>query len=313
MREPRWTADQIPDQRGRTAVITGANTGLGFQMATLLASHGASIVLACRDQQKAGDAANRIRGSVPGSEISTVALDQASLTSVRQAASEIRARFPRIDLLLNNAGILGAAERKVTVDGLEATFETNHVGVFALTGLLMEPILATPGSRIVTMSSLTHSWASMDFDDLESEKTYQRNTVYSRSKLANLLFAYELQRRLDAVGASTISVAAHPGQSRTEFTRGLAPVARFIYGPKMRWATGLMMQDSSIGVLGAVRAATDPSVKGGEYYGPSGPGQFTGYPVRVKSSPASHRKDDQVRLWTETEKLTGAGYPLPQR
>ena len=311
MATERWTAQDIPSQRGRTAVITGANTGLGFELARLLARHGAEVVLACRTPGKATDAAERIRADVPGAGVTTVQLDLSSQTSVRAAADRLRAEHDTIDLLVNNAGILGTDRRSVTEDGFEATFATNHLGVFAFTGLLLDRMLVAPGSRVVTMSSITNRFASLDFDDVQSERRYQRDTVYSRSKLANLMFTYELHRRLTAAGSTTLSVAAHPGQSRTDFTRDLGPVSRWLYGPRARALTGWMLQDKSVGVLGAARAATAPDVKGGEYYGPSGPFQLTGHPARVTSSTRSHDAAAQQRLWEESEVATGVSYPLP--
>lgn len=310
MAHQTWTAQDIPDQHGRTAVITGANTGLGFEAARLLAGRGAAVVMACRTPKKAADAADRIRRAAPGSNVTTLSLDQASLASACRAAEQLRAEHERIDLLINNAGMLGANKRTLTVDGYEATFATNHLGVFAFTGLVLDRLLPVPGSRVVTLSSLTHRFAAMDFDDLQSERRYRRNDVYSRSKLANLLFSYELQRRLAAAGAATVSVAAHPGQSRTEFTRDLGAVGRLVYGPRARAVTGLAIQDRAVGVLGAVRAAVDPDVRGGDYYGPAGPLGLTGHPVRVRSSARSHDLTAQRRLWEASTELTGVRYSL---
>ncbi len=305
-----WTVEDVPDQHGRTAVVTGANTGLGFEAARLLAQRGASVVLACRTPAKAEHAAERIRVLAPGSTIATLQLDQSCQASVRQAAARLRAQHERIDLLLNNAGTLGSTQRTVTEDGFEATFATNHLGVFALTGLVLDLLLQAPNSRVITVSSLTHRFAALDLDDLQSERRYGRDGAYGRSKLANLLFTYELQRRLDAAGAGTIAVAAHPGQSRTDFTRDLGPVARFLYGPRATSVTGWMLQDRAVGVLSEVRAAVDPHVRGGEYYGPSGPLQLTGHPVRVKSSSRSYDAALQQRLWEESERITGVTYDL---
>lgn len=312
MTRPRWTADDVPDQTGRTAVVTGGNTGLGFEAARILAQHGAAVVIACRDASRAASAADRLRALAPGAAISTVPLDQASLASVREAAAALRARHERIDLLVNNAGTLGSVQRRVTADGFEATFATNHLGVFALTGLVLDRLLAAPGSRVVTVSSLTHRWAAVDLDDLQSERRYRRDAVYSASKLANLLFAYELQRRLAAAGAATSSLAAHPGQSRTEFTRDLGAVQRLVYSDRARALTGWAMQDRAIGVLGTVRAAVDPGAVGGEHYGPSGPLGLTGHPVPTASSARSRDAATQRRLWAASEELTGVRYPLGQ-
>ena len=310
MVDRRWTRDDVPDQSGRAAVVTGANTGLGFELAHLLAGRGASVTLVCRSPAKAEEAADRIRADVAHARVSTVQMDQGSLASVRAAAAAITDRQEPIDLLVNNAGLLGSQERRTTEDGLEATFATNHLGAFAFTGLLIDRVLATPDSRIVTMSSIANARARLDFDDLQAERGYDRNTAYSRSKLANLMFAYGLQHRLAAAGQRTRSLAAHPGQSRTDFTRGLGAVGRFVYGPRARLLTGLIMQDKSIGVLAGARAATDPGASGGDYYGPAGPFQLTGHPVRVSSNEQSCDRAAQDRLWTASEQLTGVSYRL---
>lgn len=310
MAQPTWTEAKIPDQHGRTAVITGANTGLGFATAQVLARRGACVVLACRVPAKANAAADRIRVLAPDATVSTVSLDLASQASIREAADRLRSEHDRIDLLINNAGMLGSTGRRVTEEGFEATFATNHLGVFTFTGLLLDRLLPVPGSRVVTLSSLTHRFATLDVDDLQSEGRYRRDSVYGRSKLANLMFTYELQRRLAAAGAGTIAVAAHPGQSRTEFTRDLTPALRVLYGTRMRTLTGWMVQDRVIGMLGTLRAATDPQVRGGEYYGPRGLLQLTGHPVRVASSSRSHDASAQRGLWEASERLTGVHYPL---
>ncbi|MEV0385040.1 oxidoreductase [Nonomuraea sp. NPDC050643] len=308
-----WTAEDVPDQRGRTAVITGANTGIGFEAARILARRGATVVLACRTPAKAADAAHRIRAAAPDANVTTLRLDVASLASVREAAEELRAANRPIDLLINNAGTYGATERAVTEDGLEATFATNHAGVFAFTGLVLDLMLQVPGSRVVTVSSLAHRRGDLDFDDLQSQRKYTRDSAYAGSKLANLMFTYELQRRLSASGAHTVSLAAHPGVARTDFVRDFNPVLRFLSGPRARMLTGWMMHDPAAGALGMVRAAVDPRARGGEYYGPPpARAQLTGRPVRVESSAESHDVTAQGRLWRESERLTGVSYPLAQ-
>ncbi|RDG38196.1 oxidoreductase [Streptomyces corynorhini] len=310
MSRPAWTAENIPDQRGRTAVITGANTGTGFEAARILAGRGAAVVLACRNSAKAADAADRIRAAVPGSTVTTLRLDLASQASVREAAEEVRAGHGRIDLLVNNAGMLGSRERTVTEDGFEATFATNHLGAFAFTGLVLDRLLPVPGSRVVTVSSIVHRGATLDFDDLQTRAKYRRDAVYGASKLANLMFTYELQRQLAASRARTVALAAHPGMSRTEFTRDLSPANRFLFDPRIKLLTGWILQDRAIGALGMVRAAVDPEARGGECYGPPGRAQLTGHPVRVESSATSHDAGAQGRLWRESERLTGVSYPL---
>ena len=292
-------------------MITGANTGLGFELADTLIGKGAAVTMVSRSAQRAAAAVEALRSAHRAAEVDVVLMEQGSLASVRQAAAEILDRHDRIDLLINNAGMLGSPERRVSPDGFELTFATNHLGVFAFTGLLIGAMTSTPGSRVVTMSSISNARSRLDFHNLMADTGYDRNGVYSRSKLANLMFAYGLQRRLAGCHADTISLAAHPGQSRTEFTRDLSPLGRFFYSPRARWITGLIMQDKAIGVLSPTRAATDPAAVGGDYYGPAGPFQLTGYPTRVDSNTQSKDPEAQDQLWDASEKLTGITYPLP--
>lgn len=297
----RWTEADIPDQAGRTVVVTGANTGLGFESARALAERGAAVVLACRDLGKATDAAARIgRGPV-----TTLRLDLASLDSVREAARELRSRHGRLDLLINNAGLMMPPYGR-TADGFELQFGTNHLGHFALTGLVLDLLLAAPGSRIVTVSSMGHRMGVIDFEDLQFERGYSRMASYGRSKLANLLFTYELQRRLEEAGAGTIAVAAHPGTSRTELGRHQTGAIGLLARP----IEHLVGQDALMGSLPTLRAAVDPSVQGGEYYGPGGLFEMHGYPKRVQSNARSHDAAVQRRLWHESERLTGVTFPV---
>jgi NAD(P)-dependent dehydrogenase (short-subunit alcohol dehydrogenase family) len=305
----RWTSAQVPDQQGRTVVITGANTGLGFEAAKVLAQHDATVVLACRNPHKAADAAARIGTAAPAAKVSTLQLDLASLASVRRAAEQLRADYRRIDLLINNAGAMMPRHR-LTEDGFELTLATNHLGPFAFTGLILDRLLAVPGSRIVTVASNGHRRGTINFDDLHFQRGYRHQTAYFQSKLANLLFTYELQRRLAAAGAPTIAVAAHPGNARTEFGRELSPLVRVAMSPRLRMLTWWLMQSPQMGALATVRAAVDPDARGGDYYGPPGRAQFTGYPTRVESTARSHDPQAQRRLWHESEQLTGVTYPV---
>lgn len=308
----RFTAARIPDQSGRTAVITGANTGLGFETARMLAEHGATVVLACRDLGKAAAAAARIRTAAPGAEVRVQHLDLDSLASIHAAAEQLRAEHARIDLLINNAG--GMRTRyAVTEDGFESTFATNHLGPFAFTGLLLDRLTTTPGSRIVTVSSIGHRRGDIHFDDLQAEREYRYSTAYFQSKLANLMFTYELQRRLAAAGAQTIAVAAHPGNAQTEFGRELPRIAQLLLHPGARVITWWLLQSAAMGALASVRAAVDPEARGGDYFGPPGRLQFTGYPAKVESTAKSHDRAAQLRLWAESERLTKVIYPLAQR
>jgi NAD(P)-dependent dehydrogenase (short-subunit alcohol dehydrogenase family) len=306
---PRWTETDIPGLHGKTAVVTGASTGLGQATARLLAASGAAVIMACRNEAKADAAAGRIRDRVPGARVSTVPLDLASLASIREAASRIRTGHQRLDLLINNAGGI-RPEYARTEDGFEETFGVNHLGTFAFTAQVLDPLLAAPGSRIVTVSSVGHRRGSIHFDDLQSDRGYRFQHAYFQAKLANLMFAYELQRRLAAAGAATISLAAHPGNARTEFGRDMSVVVRAAMSPRARLLTSWLMQSAEVSALSVVRAATDPGARGGEYYGPGGWNEFTGWPRRVESIPASHDAGAQHRLWDESERLTGITYRI---
>jgi NAD(P)-dependent dehydrogenase (short-subunit alcohol dehydrogenase family) len=303
-----WTAQDVGDQSGRVAVITGANSGLGLETARVLAQHGALVVLAGRDPGRTATAAEAIRTDT-GAQAETAELDLASLESVRKAGADLTARFPRLDLLINNAGLM-FPPYGLTKDGFELQFGTNHLGHFALTGLLMPSLLATPGSRVVTLSSNGHRAGRMNFADLQSARHYQKYTAYGRSKLANLMFTYELQRRLSAARAQTVALAAHPGTARTELTRHMSTLSNAAMSPKYEAVNHWFVQDAKMGVLPTLRAATDPNAVGGTYYGPNGPFQMTGYPVVVTSSGRSHNKEAQRRLWVESEQLTQISYPV---
>ncbi len=294
-------AGDVPDQAGRTAVVTGANSGIGFETARVLAEHGATVILACRDVAKGEAAAARIAGPGP---VATAHLDLGSLASVRAAASEIQDRHPRLDLLINNAGLMMPPYGR-TADGFELQFGTNHLGHFALTGLLLDLLLPAAGSRVVTVSSNMHRAGRMNFADLQSAQRYRRVAAYGQSKLANLLFSYELQRRLAAAGTQTSALAAHPGTAITGLTRYFPPAVDRAYH-----AMGQpIAQSAPMGALPALRAATDPAARGGDYYGPGGWLEFKGYPRRVSSSARSHDQAAQRRLWQESERLTGVRYP----
>ena len=296
----RWTTDDVHGQQGRLAVVTGANTGLGFETAQVLAARGASVVLAVRNVEKGKQAAARIAAAAPGATVTVQELDLSSLDSVRAAAAELRAGHPRIDLLICNAGVM-YPPKQITDDGFELQFGTNHLGHFALTGLLLEQMLPVPGSRVVTVSSVGHRMqARIHFDDLQWERSYSRVRAYGQSKLANLMFTYELQRRLSGAG-TTIAVAAHPGFAATELMR---------HTPAAAVVTPLFSQDAAMGALPVLRAATDPSVLGGQYYGPGGFLGLRGYPKLAASSRRSHDEAVQRRLWAVSEELTGVTFPL---
>ena len=295
-----WTEQDIPDQHGRVAIVTGANTGLGFETARMLAARGAAVVLAVRDVEKGKQAAARITG-----DVNVQALDLTSLDSIRSAAADLRATHSRIDLLINNAGVM-FTPKQTTADGFELQFGTNHLGHFALTGLLLDRLLPVPGSRVVTVSSNGHRIrAAIHFDDLQWERSYSRVGAYGQAKLANLMFTYELQRRLAPHG-TTVAVAAHPGLSDTELSRNTPAALR----APLSLLAPLLGQKAEMGALPTLRAATDPAVIGGQYYGPANRGQNRGYPKLVTSSADSHDQATQQRLWTVSEELTGVRFPL---
>ena len=297
----KWTSGDVPGQQGRLAVVTGANTGLGFEAARVLAARGASVVLAVRDTEKGKQAAARIAGTAPAADLTVQPLDLTCLESIRAAAAELRARHPAIDLLVNNAGVM-FPPKQTTGDGFELQLGTNHLGHFALTGLLLEQMLPVPGSRVVTVSSTAHRLrARINFDDLQSERSYRRVAAYSQSKLANLMFTYELHRRLSGAG-TTIAVAAHPGLANTELTRNSSAASAAL--------ARLISQKPAMGALPTLRAATDPGVLGGQYYGPGRLLGTRGYPELAKSSGQSHDTAIQRRLWTVSQELTGVTFPV---
>jgi NAD(P)-dependent dehydrogenase (short-subunit alcohol dehydrogenase family) len=305
MSSTKWTAADVPDQTGRVAIITGANTGIGYEAAAVLATKGAHVVLAVRSLDKGKNAVDRITAKAPHADVTLQQLDLTSLYNIREAADTLRATYPSIDLLINNAGVM-MTPKETTKDGFELQFGTNHLGHFALTGQLLDNLLPVEGSRVVTISSSTHRIGRINFDDLQSERRYNRLAAYGQSKLANLLFTYELARRLANKGAPTIAVAAHPGGSNTELTRNLPGLIR--QPTELLW--GLLAQNAEMGALPTLRAATDPDVRNAQYYGPDGIGEQRGHPKLVQSNAKSHDENVQRRLWTVSEELTGVTYPV---
>jgi NAD(P)-dependent dehydrogenase (short-subunit alcohol dehydrogenase family) len=298
----KWTAAEIPDQTGRVAVITGANTGLGYETASALAERGAHVVLAVRNLDKGKNAATLIGRRNPGRSVALQELDLTSLESIRAAAAQLRADHDSIDLLINNAGVMFTPE-STTKDGFELQFGTNHLGHFALTGLLLDRLLGVPGSRVVAVSSTAHRTGRIRFDDLQWHHGYSAVGAYAQSKLANLLFTYELQRRL--TDSETIAVAAHPGISKSELARNTSASLRLLTN-----SSRLIAQEANMGALPTLRAATDLGVSGGQYYGPGGFGHVRGYPEVVTSSRRSHDVEAQKRLWAVSEELTEVVYPV---
>ena len=313
----RWTAADVADQTGRTVVITGANSGIGFEAARVLAGRGATVVLACRDPGQADRAAARINagidagpsGRARGDRVQTVRLDLASLASVQEAAEELGSRFPRLDLLINNAGVMTPPYGR-TEDGFELQFGTNHLGHFALTGLVLGSLLKSDGSRVVTVSSNGHKVGRINFDDLQSERGYRKMRAYAQSKLSNLMFTFALERRLIAAQAATIALAAHPGTARTQLLRHWRGPSQAIVNARLGGVTSWYMQDAEMGALPMLRAATDPAARGGQYYGPDRAFEFTGYPVLVRPTGRARDEGVQNKLWVESERLTGVRFPV---
>jgi NAD(P)-dependent dehydrogenase (short-subunit alcohol dehydrogenase family) len=284
-------------------VVTGASTGVGLEVAKIFAAKGAQVVLACRDAERARRAVTAVTARTPRARTDTIALDLASLASVRAAAADLRSRHPRVDVLINNAGVMWAP-KSATTDGFETHFGTNHLGHFAFTGLVLDLLLPVADSRVVVLSSPAHRTGSLDFDDLGYDRRYRPIAAYGRSKLANLLFAQMLQARLASAGARTTAVAAHPGGARTELNRHMPLLFR---GPSWGLARPIT-HAAEIGALSIARAAADPQVPGGAYVGPDGWHEFTGYPVLLQPSERALDTDLQRRLWRESERLTGVTY-----
>ena len=294
----QWTIEDMPDQTGRIAIVTGANSGIGYETARALAARNAHVVMACRSLEKAEAAQARIVEAVPKASLRVIHLDLSSLASVQAFAEVFREAYDRLDLLINNAGVMIPPLTK-TADGFELQFGTNHLGHFALTGFLLPLINQTPQARIVTVSSAAHRFGKIDFDNLNAEQGYAKWPFYGQSKLANLLFTYELQRRLARAGESTIAVAAHPGWTATNLQQHTGQVQflnRFF----------AMMPEQ--GALPTLYAATAPNVSAGTYYGPDGFFEMNGYPAQVTSSPRSYDRAVAARLWALSEEMTGVRY-----
>jgi NAD(P)-dependent dehydrogenase (short-subunit alcohol dehydrogenase family) len=303
-----WTVADIPDLHGRTIVVTGANAGIGLETAAALAGAGATVVLACRNLDKAGSARREIEGRAPGALVELLHLDLADQAQIAEAAEEARERFPRIDRLVNNAGVM-ALPHSLTADGFEMVIGTNHFGHFAFTGRILPALLTTPGSRVVTVSSMSHRLGRIRWDDLEGRRSYSKPRAYAQSKLANLLFAFELQRRLVLAGAGTISVAAHPGFASTEIGQRSVSSEGVVDGLKR--TVGERYVPSAAEAAGpSLRAATAADVYGGQYYGPSGIGGIKGPPVATAPAQRALDEEAQARLWQLSVERTGVGFPL---
>ena len=303
----KWTSAEIPDQSGRTAVVTGGNSGLGLETARELARKGAHVVLACRDTGKGAAAMQDCRSSAADADVEVAALDLASLESVRAFAEWFRGEHQRLDLLINNAGVM-APPRRETADGFELQFGTNHLGHFALTALLIANMAESADARVVTVSSGAHRMGKIRFEDLQSTRRYNRWRAYGQSKLANLLFALELDRRLRAAGSDVKSVAAHPGYAATNLQTAAPP---FLDRMVMVVTNHLIAQSVETGALPQLYAATHPSVEGGQYIGPDGIAEQRGHPKVVSASGAARDEEAARHLWRVSEDLTGVSFELP--
>ncbi|HZE37685.1 MAG TPA: oxidoreductase [Stackebrandtia sp.] len=301
----QWTAEDVGDQSGRVAVVTGASSGIGLEVAKVLAASGARLVLPCRDDDRFAQTGAAITEAVGESDLDGVAMDLRSLDSVREAADVLRERYARIDLLINNAGVMWMPRGRST-DGYDTQLAVNHLGHFALTGLLLDRLRDVEGSRVVTVSSLAHRGGRIRWSDLNFERGYGRNRAYGQSKLANLMFSFALQRRLQQAGSPTISVAAHPGVARTGLLRNAPAILR---GPNVL-VSRFMFADAAMGALPILYAAVAPNVEGGGYYGPGGFAELRGYPTTAHSSTSSRDQAEQGKLWRASESLTGVTYEL---
>ena len=302
-----WNLDQVPDLSGRVIIITGANSGIGYEAALALAKRKAEITLACRNEEKARAAVDRIRAEVPSARLKIIPLDLSDLASVRAFAERFREEQSQLHALVNNAGVM-ALPRRLTVDGFEMQFGTNHLGHFALTGQLLDLLLATPASRVVNVSSIAHKFGKIRFHDLQGEKRYSKWAAYGQSKLANLLFTHELDRRLKERGHETISVACHPGWAATSLQEA---------GPKMEgsklmeklsaWGNAMLAQDAAAGALPTVFATVEP-LRGDEYIGPTRMMGWHGPPEIIQPLDKAREPETAQRLWEASEELTGVRF-----
>jgi len=297
----KWTSENIPDQSGRIAVVTGASSGIGYEAAKVLAEKGATVIIAVRNQQKGDAAVQRIKAENPNADVSVMLLDLANLQLVKEFAQNFKQKYDRLDLLINNAGVMAPPYGK-TADGFELQFGTNHLGHFALTGHLFGLLEKTPGSRIVNVSSMAHTFGDLDFDDLNWEKReYNKMKSYGDSKIANLYFTYELARRLQAKGSHTMVTAAHPGWTATDLQR---------HSGLFSFLNPFFAMKAPQGALPTLRAAVDSEANSGDFFGPNGWKEMRGWPVKVQSNALSQDEAIAKRLWEVSEEWTGIKYEL---
>ncbi len=299
MNTQKWNAENIADQQGRTAIVTGASSGIGFEAARVLAGKGAQVIIAVRSLEKGSAAADKIRQQNQNADLKVMELDLANLASVKTFAEAFRKNYARLDLLINNAGVMIPPYSKTT-DGFELQFGTNHLGHFALTGSLLELLTGTKDARVVNVASGAHNAGNLDFNDLQwEERGYSSWRAYGDSKLANLYFTYQLNKKLKENGLGVISTAAHPGYTATELQRHVSFIA---------FLNNFFAQDVTMGALPTLRAATEEGLKGGEYFGPDGFMEMWGNPVEVASNKLSHDEKIAEKLWEVSEELTGVRF-----
>ncbi|GAA1890283.1 oxidoreductase [Streptomyces durmitorensis] len=306
--QQRWTAEQIPDQTDRVFVVTGANSGLGLATTRALARQGGHVILAVRDEEKGRGAVSEITAEHPAASLEVRRLDLADLDSVRGFADQLHADHPRLDVLINNAGVM-APPRTLSAQGHELQFACNHLGHFALTGLLLDLLAAAGNSRVVTVSSINHRQGRIRFDDLNGERAYQPMGHYNQSKLANAVFGQELHRRLTASASPVRSVLAHPGYTATNLQKD-TPIGlwRVVLG---RIGNPLFAQRPADGALPQLFAATEPGVESGQFIGPGGLAELRGAPTRVQLAPVAAHEETGRRLWEVSEQLTDVRFAFP--
>jgi NAD(P)-dependent dehydrogenase (short-subunit alcohol dehydrogenase family) len=304
-----WTAADVGSQQGKVVIITGANSGLGLESTRRLVAAGSTVVMACRDPSKAHGEVLSLRQIHPQAKVEAVMLDLASLVSIRDFAGTVAQKYSKVDVLINNAGVMAIPYRK-TVDGFEMQLGTNHLGHFALTAQLLELLEASPAPRIVNVSSNAHRFGTIRFDDLQSEKSYAKWAAYGQSKLANLLFTYELERWLRKNGKKGIAVAAHPGYAATNLQNVGPQMEHSKFGVRMmKMANSLFAQSAEMGALPQLYAAVHTGVKGGQYIGPDGLGQMSGFPTIVTSNAKSYDEGVAGKLWLVSSELTNVRFP----
>jgi NAD(P)-dependent dehydrogenase (short-subunit alcohol dehydrogenase family) len=297
-----WTKNNIPDLDGKVFIITGANSGLGYECSLALAEKGATIIMACRNLERGQHSLEAIKSTVPSAKLDLMELDLASLQSIHSFVNTFKGKYDRLDVLINNGGLV-LAPRTLTKDGFEAQFGVNHLGHFALTGLLLDVLLKTPASRVVTIGSRMHTSGKIEWDDLMSEHSYNATSAYKQSKLANLLFTFELDRRLRAKQSTTIAIAAHPGLAVTNWPeKNLKGFQKIV----MKAMNAIVSQSAATGALSPLYAAVDGEAKPGRYYGPER--DTRGYPVETQAADAAYNEADAKRLWELSEKLTSVQY-----